>query len=61
MVLSNTFKSFLDILLDPVAFLRFNVFIQMTDCTALHWVLLVLEKMFFREDCQGSLSIFYFF
>ena len=33
MVLSNTFKSFVGILLGPVAFLRFNVFIK--DCTSL--------------------------
>ena len=33
MVLSNTFKSFVGILLGPVAFLRFNVFIK--DCISL--------------------------
>ena len=32
MVLSNTFKSFVGILLGPVAFLTFNVFIK--DCTS---------------------------
>ena len=36
MVLSNTFKSFVDILLGHVAFLRFNVFIK--DCTSLGYV-----------------------
>ena len=51
-VLSSTFKSFVGILLGPVVFSIFNVFIK--DCTSL-----VLEKTFFREDCQGSLSIFY--
>ena len=55
MALPNTFKSFVGVLLnlgvfsDSVSLLK----------TTLHWVLLVSQKMFFREDCQGSLSTFY--
>ena len=54
MVLLNTFKSFVAILLGPVAFLRFSVFIK--DCTSLGSA--GVEKTFFQEDCQGSLSVF---
>ena len=57
MVLSNTFKHFVGMLLGPAGFSRFNVILK----TALPWVLLVSQKTFFQVDCQGSLIVFYLF
>ena len=65
MVLSNTFKSFVGILLGPVAFLRFNVFIK--DCTSLGSVGvrknvfsrgLSRKSEYFLSVCTILLSIF---
>ena len=65
MVLSNTFKRFVGILLRPVAFLRFNVFIK--DCTSLGSVGvrksvfsrgLSRESEYFLSVCTILLSVF---
>lgn len=56
-VLSNTFKRFVGIQLGPAGFSRCNVILK----TTLLWVLLVSQKTFFQEDCQGSLIVFYLF
>ena len=51
MVLSNTFKNFVGILLVPPTFLRFSVFIK--DCTSLGFVG-VRKKHFLRELSRKS-------
>ena len=51
MVLSNTVKSFVGMLLGPVAFLRFNVFIK--DCTSLRFVG-VRKNVFSRGSSRKS-------
>ena len=65
MVLSNTFKSFVGILLVPVAFLRFNFFIK--DCTSLDSVGVIKnffsrglsrKSEYFLSVCTILLSIF---
>ena len=65
MALSNTFKRFVGMLLDPVAFLRFKVFIK--DCTSLGSVGvrknvfsrgLPRKSEYFLSVCTILLSIF---